>query len=228
MAARWWRRQLIQAARAIDFYANLADGSWWVQLRLDALGERLRYLAAVHKVGTRLDMARRACSPSPSALTHPPRVRRSANGDRARARAATRPHRLSNPRLHRRRARTLAGNRGLPAADAARCGRVLHRTARMTTASVRSPRSRATVAVPVTIPDASTIGSEAHAKVTVLPSLRTRTTRCSNRSPRPIRLVSRVTSASLPGRRNPRRYGPPSPRRCTRRSGKWRHCIQCL
>lgn len=49
--ARWWRRQLIQAARAIDFYANLADGSWWIQLRLDALGERLRYLAAVQKVG---------------------------------------------------------------------------------------------------------------------------------------------------------------------------------
>jgi Fic family protein len=49
--ARWWRRQLIQAARAVDFYANLADGSWWVQLRLDALGERLRYLAAVQKVG---------------------------------------------------------------------------------------------------------------------------------------------------------------------------------
>jgi hypothetical protein len=49
--ARWWRRQLIHAARAIDFYTNLADGSWWVQLRLDALGERLRYLAAVQKVG---------------------------------------------------------------------------------------------------------------------------------------------------------------------------------
>jgi hypothetical protein len=49
--ARWWRRQLIQAARAVDFYTNLADGSWWVQLRLDALGERLRYLAAVQKVG---------------------------------------------------------------------------------------------------------------------------------------------------------------------------------
>ena len=49
--ARWWRRQLIQAAKAADFYANLADGTWWVQLRLDALGERLRYLAAVQKTG---------------------------------------------------------------------------------------------------------------------------------------------------------------------------------
>jgi Fic family protein len=49
--ARYWRRSLIQSARAVDFYTNLADGSWWVQLRLDALGERLRYLAAVQKVG---------------------------------------------------------------------------------------------------------------------------------------------------------------------------------
>jgi hypothetical protein len=49
--ARWWRRQLIQAARSIDFYANLSGGSWWTQLRLDALGERLRYLVAVQKVG---------------------------------------------------------------------------------------------------------------------------------------------------------------------------------
>lgn len=49
--ARWWRRQLIQAARSIDFYANLADGAWWTRLQLEALGVRLRYLAAVQKVG---------------------------------------------------------------------------------------------------------------------------------------------------------------------------------
>jgi hypothetical protein len=49
--ALWWRRQLIKAAQAADFYTNLADGTWWVQLRLDALGDRLRYLAAVQKVG---------------------------------------------------------------------------------------------------------------------------------------------------------------------------------
>src|ERR1022692_1641749 len=49
--SRWWRRQLIQAARGVDFYTNLSDGSWWTQLRLDALGERLRYLIAVQKVG---------------------------------------------------------------------------------------------------------------------------------------------------------------------------------
>jgi prophage maintenance system killer protein len=49
--ARYYRRQLITAANSVDFYTNLAEGSWWVSLVLDALGERLRYLAAVQKVG---------------------------------------------------------------------------------------------------------------------------------------------------------------------------------
>jgi hypothetical protein len=49
--ARWWRRQLIQTARAIDFYTNLGDGTWWTRLQLEALGDRLRFLAAVQKVG---------------------------------------------------------------------------------------------------------------------------------------------------------------------------------
>jgi hypothetical protein len=49
--ARWWRRQLIQTARAIDFYTNLGDGTWWTRLQMEALGDRLRFLAAVQKVG---------------------------------------------------------------------------------------------------------------------------------------------------------------------------------
>jgi Fic family protein len=49
--ARWWRRQLVSAARSIDFYANLAGGFWWTRLKLEALGVRLDYLAAVQKVG---------------------------------------------------------------------------------------------------------------------------------------------------------------------------------
>ncbi len=49
--ARWWRRQIIQTARAIDFYTNLGGGTWWTRLQLEALGERLRFLAAVQKVG---------------------------------------------------------------------------------------------------------------------------------------------------------------------------------
>ncbi|WP_203990816.1 hypothetical protein [Sphaerisporangium rufum] len=49
--ARWWRRQLIEAARSVDFYTNLASGAWWVTLQMEAFGERLRFLSAVQKVG---------------------------------------------------------------------------------------------------------------------------------------------------------------------------------
>lgn len=49
--ARWWRRQLVQTARAVDFYTNLGGGTWWTRLQLEALGDRLRFLAAVQKVG---------------------------------------------------------------------------------------------------------------------------------------------------------------------------------
>src|SRR5215469_14393591 len=49
--SRWWRRQFIQTARAIDFYTNLGGGTWWTRLQLEALGDRLRFLAAVQKVG---------------------------------------------------------------------------------------------------------------------------------------------------------------------------------
>lgn len=49
--AAYWRRQIIAAARRVDFYANLAQGSWWVRLHLTVLGQTLRYLAVVQKVG---------------------------------------------------------------------------------------------------------------------------------------------------------------------------------
>jgi fido (protein-threonine AMPylation protein) len=49
--ASWWRRQIIQAARAIDFYTNLGGGTWWTRLQLEVLGDRLRFLAVVQKVG---------------------------------------------------------------------------------------------------------------------------------------------------------------------------------
>ena len=49
--SRWWRYQLVAAANAVDFYANLSGGAWWTRLQVRALGERLRYLAAVQKVG---------------------------------------------------------------------------------------------------------------------------------------------------------------------------------
>ncbi|MGH8897323.1 MAG: Fic family protein [Egibacteraceae bacterium] len=49
--AHYWRRQLIRTAREVDFFTNLAKGSWWVKLRLDVLGQRLTYVVAVQKVG---------------------------------------------------------------------------------------------------------------------------------------------------------------------------------
>lgn len=49
--ARWWRIQLVDAARRVDFFANLGAGAWWVRLRLVVAGQELRYVAAVQKVG---------------------------------------------------------------------------------------------------------------------------------------------------------------------------------
>lgn len=51
LRATYWKRQVIAAARQVDFYANLASGSWWVRLHLTVLGQTLRYLAIVQKVG---------------------------------------------------------------------------------------------------------------------------------------------------------------------------------
>ncbi|MGL5817658.1 MAG: Fic family protein [Phycicoccus sp.] len=49
--ARWWRAQIVRIARREDFHANVADGTWWCQLRLRVLGADLRYVAVVQKVG---------------------------------------------------------------------------------------------------------------------------------------------------------------------------------
>lgn len=49
--ARFWGVQLIRSAKAAEFYTNLAEGSWWVRLRLVVLGQHLRYVVAVQKVG---------------------------------------------------------------------------------------------------------------------------------------------------------------------------------
>lgn len=49
--AKYWRRQIIAAARQVDFYTNLAQGCWWVRLHVTVLGQTLRYLVAVQKVG---------------------------------------------------------------------------------------------------------------------------------------------------------------------------------
>lgn len=49
--ARFWRWQVVQAARSADFFANMRDGVWWTRLRLAALGQELRYLVFLQKVG---------------------------------------------------------------------------------------------------------------------------------------------------------------------------------
>lgn len=49
--ARYWHRQVVAAARSVDFFVNLQDGVWWTRLQLCALGQRLRYLVFIQKVG---------------------------------------------------------------------------------------------------------------------------------------------------------------------------------
>ena len=48
-----WRHQLIRAAREVNVWANLTGGTWWAHLGLTVLGQPLRYVAAVQRVGDR-------------------------------------------------------------------------------------------------------------------------------------------------------------------------------
>ena len=49
--ALFWRVQLVTAAKATNFFANLSEGSWWVRLRLVVLKQELRFVVATQKVG---------------------------------------------------------------------------------------------------------------------------------------------------------------------------------
>lgn len=49
--AMYWRIQLINAAKAANFFTNLNDGCWWVRLRGRVLGQDFRYAVATQKVG---------------------------------------------------------------------------------------------------------------------------------------------------------------------------------
>ncbi len=49
--AGWWRAQLIRTANSVDFYTNLREGSWWTHLKLTVLGQTLRFVVSVQKVG---------------------------------------------------------------------------------------------------------------------------------------------------------------------------------
>jgi len=47
----WWRAQIIRSARASGFYSNVATGTWWAALTLTVMGQRLRYVVVIQKVG---------------------------------------------------------------------------------------------------------------------------------------------------------------------------------
>jgi Fic family protein len=49
--ARYWRRQVIEAANSVDFFANIQSGVWWTRLDLEVFGQTLRYLVFLQKVG---------------------------------------------------------------------------------------------------------------------------------------------------------------------------------
>lgn len=49
--SHYWRGQIIRLANSHDFYANLAEGSWWSTLTLSMLNERMRFMVAIVKVG---------------------------------------------------------------------------------------------------------------------------------------------------------------------------------
>jgi hypothetical protein len=49
--AKWWFAQLVRAARQVDFFTNLTEGAWWTRLHLSALGQTMRFVTAVQKVG---------------------------------------------------------------------------------------------------------------------------------------------------------------------------------
>jgi fido (protein-threonine AMPylation protein) len=49
--AHHWHGQIVFTARRVDFFADLGEGSWWSRLHVNALGQALRYLVIVQKVG---------------------------------------------------------------------------------------------------------------------------------------------------------------------------------
>jgi len=49
--AHWWHGQIVYTARRVDFFADLRDGSWWSSLHVNALGQALRFLVIIQKVG---------------------------------------------------------------------------------------------------------------------------------------------------------------------------------
>ncbi|ROR65800.1 Fic family protein [Agrococcus jenensis] len=49
--SKWWRAEIIRAAREVDFYSNMSDGVWWSKLTARVLERELHYVAVVQRVG---------------------------------------------------------------------------------------------------------------------------------------------------------------------------------
>lgn len=49
--ALFWSAQILRTAREVDFFTNLAKGTWWTRLHLTVLDHTLRYGAVIQKVG---------------------------------------------------------------------------------------------------------------------------------------------------------------------------------
>lgn len=49
--ASYWRGQIVYTARRVDFFVDLGDGSWWTSMHVNALGQVLRFLVFIQKVG---------------------------------------------------------------------------------------------------------------------------------------------------------------------------------
>jgi len=49
--ARYWYAQLVRTAGEVDFFTNLAQGSWWSRLHLTVDGMTMRYVVAIQRVG---------------------------------------------------------------------------------------------------------------------------------------------------------------------------------
>ena len=49
--ATFWSAQILRTAREVDFFVNLRRGTWWTRLHLTVLGQTLRYVAIVQRVG---------------------------------------------------------------------------------------------------------------------------------------------------------------------------------
>lgn len=49
--AKYWQIQIIRTAREAGFFTNLSEGSWWARLHLTVLGETLRFVVVIQRVG---------------------------------------------------------------------------------------------------------------------------------------------------------------------------------